>query len=492
VIGTAEVRTPTSGCGAVNRLVNPADREQVSLAARFAVVSRSVQLLCGLALCALALPTLAGASALDDPVDQWLPSSDGGEWVYTWSDSQYSSAPETDRFVVKGRNGATFRLQWDQVDPPPDGTASSGFVDFQRTDAGLVNLNYQSTPPPAQFPILCASATSCGNSLASPAYMLIWGTRSPVLAAPLMKGTRWSALGGAANDVASDNRYTGTARVVVPAFPGGVIAARVESQITQAGALGDPYGSGVRTVYWVRGVGPVRITFRHIGGELTQADLQSTTLKALPLPSDENLLPLNLGDTMKYRWRNNRHMKKWSTQRFSVSQVVNNTARVDVKHVSGPIRVAGSYTFSTRLSGVTNLSAVTRAATAAKFPKLGPRGAARADRRHFFTPFDLMAYGLNPVLEAYPVTGDSWRSSRDSRDWKIYGVSATSTVLKAATVKAAGHTYKHVVGVRSKLRQKGYRFGSGTRTSWFSPGRGLVKLTFHHGDGSTSIVELVR
>ena len=48
----------------------------------------------------------------------------------------------------------------------------------------------------------------------------------------------------------------------MPAFPGGVDAAKVESDVTQAGALGDPFGSGVRTVWWVYGVGPVKILFQ--------------------------------------------------------------------------------------------------------------------------------------------------------------------------------------------------------------------------------------
>ena len=46
--------------------------------------------------------------------------------------------------------------------------------------------------------------------------------------------------------------------------------------------------------------------------------------------------------------------------------------------------------------------------------------------------------------------------------------------------------------VRSKLRQKGHAFGSGTRTSYFAAGKGLVKLTFRHRDGSVSTVERVR
>ena len=46
--------------------------------------------------------------------------------------------------------------------------------------------------------------------------------------------------------------------------------------------------------------------------------------------------------------------------------------------------------------------------------------------------------------------------------------------------------------VRSKLTQRGHRFGSGTRTSYFAAGKGLVKLTFRHRDGSVSTVERER
>jgi hypothetical protein len=44
----------------------------------------------------------------------------------------------------------------------------------------------------------------------------------------------------------------------------------------------------------------------------------------------------------------------------------------------------------------------------------------------------------------------------------------------------------------STLKQPGFPFGSGTRTMWFAPGKGLVKLQFRHGDGSVSLVELLR
>jgi hypothetical protein len=438
----------------------------------------------------LLVPAVASAADLTDPGRQWLPSSDGAQWIYSWSDSAYSPTPRQEAVTVTSRNGSAFRLSWQEIGIGADDTAAAGLADYKNTDAGLVNTNYQSTQPPSQFPVLCASAANCGNSMAGTEYLLFWGTRSPVLQQPLVEGTRWSALGGADNDVASTNRYRGMRRIKVAAFPNKVSAARVDSDVTQAGAIGDPYGSGVRTVYWVYGVGPVRITFRHAGGEVSQSELQSTNLVPLRAPSDANLLPLNTGSKATFRWRNSQHMRKWSTQRFTVSQVVNNTARVDVKQRSGPINVAGSYIFASRLSGITSLSTTTKAATRASFPKLGPRHGTDG-RRHFFTPYDLMVYGFNPILPANPRKGDSWRSSRDSRDWNVFGVTGVSTVIGRFKVKTPAGRFR-AWAVRSTLKQAGFPYGSGTRTSYFAPGKGLVKLVFRHNDGSVSTVERTR
>ncbi len=445
-----------------------------------------------LAVVILALPAGAGAAGLDDPADQWLPRSDGAEWTYAWSNSAFSPLPRSERYRLQARSGTTFRLRWQEVGAGPYDVPSAGALDFQHTDAGLVNLNYQSTPPPRQFPILCASAAECGNSVAGALHLLIWGTRSPVLAEPLLRGTRWGSLGGAESDVASDNRYAGRERIAVPAFPGGIDAAKVESRITQAGALGDPFGSGVRTVWWVRGVGPVRIDLVHAGGELSRAELQGTNLAPLPLPSDVNLLPFNRGESATFRWRNTRHMKKWSEQRFDVANVANNTAQVNVKHLSGPIAVAGTYLFSTRMTGVTLLSGATKAASRATLPALGPRGAPRADRLHFYTPYDLMVFGYNPIVPVPAEKGATWRSSREGRDWKLFGVTGASRVLSTRRkVRTPAGTFRTTV-VRSRLQQHGYRFGSGTRTSYFAAGRGLVKLVFRHRDGSRSVVQRSR
>ncbi len=438
------------------------------------------------------VPASAVAQDVDNLGDQWLPRTDGARWVYQWSNTDFSPTPRREQYTIQSRAGTAFRLRWQELGAGPYDPPNTGTIDFRQTEAGLVNLTYQSSQPPPQFPVLCASASDCGNSVAGTMYLLIWGTRSPTLAEPLLRGTRWNSLGGAGNDVASANRYLGHERVAVPAFPQGIDAAKVESDITQAGALGDPFGSGVRTVWWVRGVGPVKIVFRHAGGETSESVLAETSLPPRALPPDTNILPLNRGDVMKYRWRNSRHMKAWSRERFEVAQVVNNSARVDVKHIDGPINVAGSYTFATRLSGVTHLSGFTRAATRVHFPPLGPSSLPSDERRRFFTPFDLMVYGFGPVVPVYPKQGQTWRSSRETRDWRIFGVSGRSKVIGRRSVRTPAGRFKRTIVVKSTLRQRGYAFGSGTRTMWFAPDEGLVKLRFRHRDGSVSTVERIK
>jgi hypothetical protein len=437
-----------------------------------------------------ALPAVASAADLTDPAAQWLPSSDGAQWTYAWSNSTYSPTPRQELVRLTARDGTAFRLGWQEINLGPGDTAAFGSMDFKNTDAGLLNTNTQMTAPPAQFPVLCETAGQCGNSVAGTLPLLTWGTRAPVLSQPLLQGTAWNARGGVDGDVISANRYMGRKKVVVPAFPAGVTAARVDSDVTQAGALGDPFGSGLRTVYWVYGVGPVKILFRHAGGETSESDLLSTNLAPRARPSDANLLPMRAGSSARFRWRNSAHAKRWSTQVLKVSKIVNNTARVDARSISGPVKGTATYTFSMRLSGLTTLAATPDARSRSPLPALGPRNGLEG-AQHFYTPYDLMTYGFNPVIPAYARKGDSWRSSRTTRDWAIYGVTGVTRVLGKATAITPGHRYKHAVAVRSTLRQAGHPFGSGTRTSYFAPGVGLVRLVFRHADGSVTTVERV-
>ena len=405
-------------------------------------------------------PAAAQAAELQDTGAQWLPRSDGAEWVYAWSNSTYSPTPRLERYQLAGRDGTWFRVSWQEFGLGADQLPTAGSADFSQTEAGLVNVNYQSTTPPLQFPPLCAAAAQCGNSLAGSYFLAIWGSRSPALVEPLVRGARWTSVGGASNEVSGTNRYRGRERVVVPAFPAGIQAAKVESVVTQTGALGDPFGSGVRTVWWVYGVGPVRIVFRHTGGGTSLAELQSTTLPPRALPSDRNLMPLAQGVRATFRWRNDKHMRRWSVQRVRVVRTLNNSSRVEVRDLSGPIDVRATYVLASRVSGLMGLTtAFRRAVTSAALPRLGPRGGAEG-RRRFLTPFDLMTYGFNPVLPGYDGSRRVWRSSRTSRDWQVYGVTGVTRLIGRRKIRTPAGRYR-ARRVRSTLRQRGFSSAAG-------------------------------
>jgi hypothetical protein len=238
----------------------------------------------------------------------------------------------------------------------------------------------------------------------------------------------------------------------------------------------------------------VKVVFRHSGGSsppVTTAVLQATTLEPKPLPTDANYFPLDKGLKWNYRWTNTKHFKQPVVQKASIAASVNSSAQFNVESVSGPIKVSAAYAFTSRLDGITNLWGKTKAASLAKLPALGPKALPADKRRHFFTVFDLMNFGFNPVLPSYPSGGESWAEEPEGRDFEIYGVTGKSRVVGVQTVRVPAGSFRAVV-VQSTLRQAGFPFGSGTRTSWFAPGKGLVKLVFRHADGSVSTVERVR
>jgi hypothetical protein len=433
-------------------------------------------------------------AALPAAASDWLPHPADATWTYQWTDSAYNATPTNETVTVKSTTGSSFTLAWDSKDAgTPDAPQSTGTVSFQDTSFGLVNTDWQSTPPPSSFPILCPSLSQCGNSLASAYYNVIWGARAPVLAEPVLAGTSWTATGAAQNDVSSTNDYLGVEQITVPALPQPVTAAKIRSQISQAGALGDPYGSGVRTTWWVYGVGPVKIVFQHAGGSgapVTTVTLQSTNQVAKPPPPDQSYFPLRVGLHGTYRWTNAKYFKKPEVEKFSIDQAANGTAIAKFQSVSGPMKVAGAYQFTTRLDGVTSVSSATKAASLAKLPQLGPRSLPASKRRHFFTPFDLMTFGFSPLLPAYPTAGMTWSSDPGSRDFAVYGVTGATKVVGVQKVTVPAGTFDALV-VSSNLKQPGFPWGTGTRTMWFAADKGLVKLQFKHGDGSVSVVELM-
>jgi hypothetical protein len=438
---------------------------------------------------ALVCGLFAAPSAM---ADEWLPHPANAQWQYDWRDSTYNPSGTVENVVVQQQQGPSFTLAWaDSAEqPPPTNSSPScsansdiGTMSFQDSSEGLLNTNWNSCPPPPSMPILCPTPANCSNSLSSTLYDVIWGNRAPVLSEPLLQGTTWTATGGGSNEVTSTSQYLGMRIVKVPAFPNGVLAAMVRTNIALAGTPGDDYGSGVRTTWWVRGVGPVLVLFDHVDGSVTNAALLQTNLKPSANQPDPDYFPLQQGLSGRYRWTNSRYLRKPEIEKISVAAVVNRTARLTAQSVSGPIRTLGQYGFSLRLDGLRNIWGSVSAASLAKFPRLG-------HKRHFFTPLDLVTYGFNPVLLAYPQAGQSWNSG-NARDLSVYGVTGKTKVIGVRRVHVPAGTFQ-ALEVQSTLSQHGSRFGSGVRTMWFAPGRGLVKLVFKHRDGSTSLIQLIK
>jgi hypothetical protein len=90
---------------------------------------------------------------------------------------------------------------------------------------------------------------------------------------------------------------------------------------------------------------------------------------------------------------------------LDVAQVVHGTARVNVKQMSGPIKVAGSYVFTQRLDGLTALQASPLGI--AKFPRsaapaLATGAGTRSPRTTNVVRFQLDIAGLTPPASAGP------------------------------------------------------------------------------------------
>jgi hypothetical protein len=440
-----------------------------------------------LAVCGVALAAAGPAAAASG----WLPHPAGATWTYRWVDSVYTPEITTEKVWVAKTAGDSFTLAWTSTDEslgnPQGAVEGDGTVSFRDTPTGLVNTQWRGTAPPATLPVLCANPSSCGNSLASTLYNVIWGTSSPLLPEPLHIGTTWTSRGGAQGDVTSTNTVVGLANVTLPGFKDKMLAVRVDSQITAKG--GDPFGSGKRTVWWVWGVGPVMIEFTHAGSKkaFTKAVLQSTSLPLTTTPNVDTWFPFTKGWKATYRWTNTRHLKRPVVQRIAST----GGGRFAASTVSGPIEAIGNYRYALTRQGVVNASATTRSASLVELPALGPGAAPPAERRRFATPFDLMDFGFNPLLPAYPTGREVWRAGATGPDFKTYGVTGTARVTGLEKVTTPAGTFNCLVVV-STLRQAGFPFGSGTRTSWFGVGAGLVKLEFRHGDGSVSVVERIR
>src|SRR5262249_4039997 len=124
----------------------------------------------------------------------------------------------------------------------------------------------------------------------------------------------------------------------------------------------------------------VKMEFDHQGGAgapVTISELQSTTLKPLPTPTSVDYFPTVKGRTLTYRWTNTKHLRTPEVEKLKIDAVVNNTSRFRVVSAKGPIKAKGSYGYSKRVSGVTNLWGNTASASLHPLPPLGLRARRR-------------------------------------------------------------------------------------------------------------------
>ena len=76
---------------------------------------------------------------------------------------------------------------------------------------------------------------------------------------------------------------------------------------------------------------------------MTTAVLLSTNQKLKAPPPDVSFFPLRPGLKGRFRWTNARHLKEPEVQSFKVEQAANNSGRLSVASVSGPIKTKGAY-----------------------------------------------------------------------------------------------------------------------------------------------------
>ena len=218
--------------------------------------------LAALLLGALLFAAPAGAS-------DWLPHGADATWTYAWTDSVYNTTPTTEKVTVKDSKGTR--------------SPSRGRPTTRERERRARQRRHRLLPgEPA-----AGSSTRTGRATRRPPASRSSARRSPA-AATASRALLQPDLGDAGADArraaaAGDDLDEHGRRAAVTSraprdYDGQEHGERARRsrcpspprrcgrEITQAGALGDPYGSGVRTVWWVRGVGPVKVEFDHSGG----------------------------------------------------------------------------------------------------------------------------------------------------------------------------------------------------------------------------------
>ena len=79
----------------------------------------------------------------------WLPHPADATWTYQWTDSVYNTTPTNEIVTVKSQKDKSFVLAWTTETPATrTGPVSIGTASFQETNAGIVNTDWSSNPPP--------------------------------------------------------------------------------------------------------------------------------------------------------------------------------------------------------------------------------------------------------------------------------------------------------------------------------------------------------
>lgn len=188
-----------------------------------------------------------------------------------------------------------------------------------------------------------------------------------------------------------------------------------------------------------------------------------------PAGTSDNFLPLQLDQGWQYSWNNSRYAEEpitetvWADQRQGSAYTLRATNRFG----------DGTFDLSTT-SGYRWDGYVTMGQMVFPLP--------------LQMLFDF-AFVPQQLLPAQWHVGDSWTGSGY---WAGTTYTGTTTVVSdTAAVVAAGTTYTGCLQLHTEVT--GFvSFGVGTRDVWLAPGVGVVKLVYHHADGSVTTGELVR
>ena len=374
---------------------------------------------------------LSLAFASPAAAESWLPHP-GGRHVDLRVDGQRLQ-PDADEGEGDGQ-GATGELLHARLDDEEEGnprtrsSASATSRSWRRPPASSTPTGRATRRRPS-FPVLCAARRAAAT--ASPARTT---TSSGARGA---RRSRRRSLDGASgrapaargNDIDELSRLRRPEQVTVPAFGQPVQAAKVRTR--------DHAGRRARRSLRQRrphrlvglGCRPVKVVFEHAGG----ANAPVTTARP---PRDEPDAEARAGRRELLPARQGRHhdvpLDELAPPQEAVGpaghgrEVGERSAQLAVKSVSGPDQGRGRLRLHLPCRRAHEHLARRQLGVARELPAARPEGAAAATSAGASsTPFDLMNFGFNPSLRAYPRPAQSWEGRVSGRDFAVYGVTGT-------------------------------------------------------------------